>query len=93
MTLLAQNSRSLVWLHECLAAATPRAVAVAAIAIAGGCASAPSSGTLIPVQPSEGARWISAEAIENYGCAAGALACSADGGRLTERQCRCVFAR
>jgi len=66
-----------------------KALAVAAIAAASGCASAPPTDTFIPIRSSEGARWVSAEATENYGCEAGALACSADGGRLSERRCRC----
>jgi hypothetical protein len=76
------------FLQLCLVAA-PRAVVVAAITLASGCALAPSASTLIPIQPGEGARWVTAETVVNYGCGAGALVCSADGGRLSERRCRC----
>jgi hypothetical protein len=68
-----------------------RAAAVAAVAaaIASGCTSAPSHDTFIAVSPSEGARWFAAETTDRYGCDEGVLACSADGGRLSQRQCRC----
>jgi hypothetical protein len=75
-------------LRRSVAAAT-RAIAVAALVVASGCASAPPSDTFIPIRSSEGARWVSARTMPSYGCEAGALACSADGGRLTERRCRC----
>jgi hypothetical protein len=81
MTLLAQQRRLL---QPCLAAAT-----VAAIALASGCALAPSAGTFIPIRSSEGARWITVDRAADFGCEGGALACSADGGRLSERRCRC----
>ena len=85
MTLLVRNCRLL---RRSLAAAT-RAIAVAAIVVASGCASAPPSDTFIPIRSAEGARWVTAETMQSYGCEAGALACSADGGRLSERRCRC----
>ena len=71
-----------------------RTVAVAAIAaaIASGCTSAPSHDAFIPIGSSEGARWITAETTDRYGCEAGVLACTGDGGRLSERQCRCSAA-
>ena len=75
-------------LRSCFAAAT-RALAVAAVGAAAGCTSAPSYGTFIPIRSSEGARWVSAETMESYGCETSALVCSADGGRLSERRCRC----
>ena len=71
------------------ASAMPRAIVVAVLAVASGCASAPPSSTLIPIRPMEGARWVSAEKVEIYGCARAALVCSADTGRLSDRQCRC----
>jgi len=80
-----RNRRSLAW----LASATPRAIVVAIVAVAGGCASAPPSSTLIPIRAAEGARWVSAESVETYGCNKGALVCSAESGRLSERRCRC----
>ena len=88
MTLLVGKGQSLVLLRSCFTAAT-RAVAVAAIAVASGCASAPSDGTFIPIRSSEGARWVSAKTMESYGCETSALVCSADAGRLSERRCRC----
>jgi hypothetical protein len=88
MTLLGRKSQSLVLLRSCFAAAT-RSVAVAALAVASGCSSASSYGTFIPIRAAEGARWVSAETVESYGCDAAALVCSADGGRLSERLCRC----
>jgi hypothetical protein len=88
MTLLVRKRRLF---RPCLAAT--RAVAVATIAFASGCASVPTSGTFIRIQPAEGARWISAETMHGYSCEVGALVCSADGGRLSERQCRCGPAR
>ena len=88
MTLRVRNSQLLLVLRSCFAAAT-RALAVAAIAAAAGCTSAPSYGTFIPIRSSEGARWVSAETMESYGCETSALVCSADGGRLSERRCRC----
>ena len=69
-----------------------RAAAVAALVIASGCTNAPSYDTFIPIRSSEGARWISAETTESYGCETGVLACTGDGGRLSERQCRCSAA-
>ena len=53
------------------------ALAVAAVAAAAGCTSAPSYGTFIPIRSSEGARWVSAETMESYGCETSALVCSA----------------
>ena len=91
MTLLVRNPQPLVLLRWCFAAAT-RALAVAGIAAVAGCASAPPSDTFIPIRSSEGARWVSAETLENYGCETSALVCSADGGRLSERRCRCSAA-
>jgi hypothetical protein len=90
MTLLANNGR---FLGSWRRFASPRVIPVAAIAITSGCAIAPTTGTFIPMRPSEGARWIAAEAMDSYGCDASALVCSADGGRLSERRCRCGGAR
>lgn len=67
--------------------------AIAVAAVAAGCASAPSTAALIPIRSSEGARWVPAERVEDYGCARAALVCSADGGRLTKRRCRCYAVR
>lgn len=67
--------------------------AIAVAALAAGCASARATAALIPIRTSEGARWVPAERVENYGCERAALACSADGGRLTERRCRCNAVR
>jgi hypothetical protein len=84
-----RSRQSLALLRSCLASAAPRAIVVAALAVASGCASAPPSSTLIPIRPTEGARWVSAETVEVYGCGRVALVCSAETGRLTERRCRC----
>jgi hypothetical protein len=88
MMLIVRTSRPRIPLpRSCTLAA--RAVVLAAISGAAGCATAPSSATLIQLRSPEAARWISSETVGDYGCDAGALVCSADGGRLTERKCRC----
>ena len=69
--------------------ASPRVIVVAIMGAVSGCASAPPSSTLIPILPTEGARWVSAETVETYRCGRGALVCSGDSGRLSERRCRC----
>ena len=85
MSVLVRNRQSLA----CLASVTPRAIAVAIVAVASGCASVPSSSTLIPIRSTEGARWVAADTVEAYRCEKGALVCSAESGRLSERRCRC----
>jgi hypothetical protein len=71
-----------------LAAAT-----MVAIIVTGGCTTAASRSTLVEIRSSEGVRWVSAEAVDTYGCQSSALVCSADGGRLTPRRCACPAAR
>lgn len=81
--------QSLVLLRSCFASVVPRAIVLVALALANGCASAPPSSTLIPIPSTEGARWVSAEKVEVYGCGRAALVCTAETGRLSERRCRC----
>lgn len=88
MTLLVTKRRSLASLGLCLTPAR-RAVAVASILVASGCATVPASETFIEIRPSEGSRWITSETVDRYGCASGALACETNGGRLAVRRCRC----
>ena len=87
MLVLSRTRQSLVPWRSRLA--LPRAFVVVVMGIVSGCASAPPSSTLIPILPTEGARWVSAETVEAYRCRKGALVCSGDSGRLSERRCRC----
>ena len=89
MRALPRNSQPSALLRSGVASVTPRAIVVAILGVASGCASTPPSSTLIPVRSTEGARWVSAETVEVYGCGRTALVCSAESGRLSERRCRC----
>ena len=66
---------------------------LAAALVAGGCASVPLSTGSTAIQLSEAPRWISAVELTRYGCAGGVMGCTSDGGRLSERRCRCPDAR
>jgi hypothetical protein len=92
MRLPVRKRRFLAWRRPSFAAAA-QVITLGMIAGASGCASAPTSGTFGEIRSSEGARWLSAETVPEYGCGAGALVCGADGGRLSERRCRCGPAR
>ena len=90
MTLFASNTRFFVSRRLF---AWPCWIAATAIGLTSGCAITPTAGRFIPIHPSEGARWISAETMDSYGCDALALVCNTDGGRLSARRCRCDWAR
>jgi hypothetical protein len=62
---------------------------VAVVAVSSGCASGPSSDTLIQIPSTEGGRWISGETADRYTCEIGVLVCSATVGRLGTRRCQC----
>lgn len=68
-------------------------IALATAVAAGGCASAPTPGRLTQLHLSEAPRWISATDVTRFGCPRGVMDCLSDGGRLSERRCRCPDAR